>query len=153
MYGIPSVDVIEANMYEKIEKYANLVSKSHEVEVAWLRHVLTLAAGALALLAGLGPEVPPDGPARILLAATWACLGTGIVAGAAATYIEVDRARSSVNVYGEQISRELDNKPIKVLVQAPTNRLIELCKPAMILSLLGAVVCLTAYAIGITLAT
>lgn len=140
-------------MYEKIEKYANLVRKSHEVEVAWLRHVLTLAAGALALLAGLGPEVPADGPARFLLAATWAFLGAGIVAGAGATYIEVDRARSSVNVYGEQIQRELDNQPTKAVMSAPTNRLFELCKPAMILSLLGAVVCLTAYSIGITLAT
>ena len=139
-------------MYEKIEKYAGLVKKGHEVEVAWLRQILTLAAGALALLAGLGPEVPADGLARLLLAATWACLGVGIIAGAAATYVEVDRARASADVFGEQISRELDMKPTRSLIPVPTNRLFLLCKPLMVVSLLAAVVCLTGFAIITTLA-
>ena len=72
-------------MNQKIEQYADLVNKGFEVEVVWLRQILTLAAGALALLAGLGPEVPPDGPARLVLAATCAFLAFGIIAGAAPT--------------------------------------------------------------------
>lgn len=140
-------------MQDKFEKYADLVNRGHRAEVAWFRHVLTLAAGALALLVGLGPENPPNGPARWLLAATWACLGLGIILGAAATYVEVDWARSSARAYGEQISRELNNKPTKQLVSVPTNRVFALCKPLMILTLLAAVGCLTAYSMIRTLAT
>ena len=139
-------------MNQKIEQYADLVNKGFEVEVVWLRQILTLAAGALALLAGLGPEVPPDGPARLLLAATWAFLGFGIIAGAAATYVEVDRAQSSASAYGEQITRELHNKSTRKLISVRTNRLYLLCKPLMILSLLGAVASLTGFAIITTLA-
>ena len=139
-------------MNQKIEQYADLVNKGLEIEVVWLRQILTLAAGALALLAGLGPEVPPDGPARLLLAATWACLGLGIIAGAAATYVEVDRARSSANAFGEQITRELHKKPTRKLISVRTNRVYLLCKPLMIVSLLAAVVCLAGFAIITTLA-
>ena len=28
-------------MYQKIEKYAGLVNKGHEAEVAWLRQIIT----------------------------------------------------------------------------------------------------------------
>ena len=82
-------------MEPRIKQYVELITKEHEVEVTWLRQILTLAAGALALLAGLGPDVPSDGLGKYLLATTWAGLGLGIVAGAAATYIEVNRAKTA----------------------------------------------------------
>ena len=139
-------------MNQKLEKYVELVNKGLEVEVVWLRQILTLSAGALALLAGLGPDVPPDGPARLLLAATWASLGLGIIFGAAATYVEVDRARSSANAFGEQITRELSYQSTKKLISVPTNKLFLVCKPLMIASLIVAVVSLTGFSIVTTLA-
>ena len=45
-------------MEQRIKQYAELITTGHEVEVTWLRQILTLAAGALVLLAGLGARHP-----------------------------------------------------------------------------------------------
>ena len=139
-------------MEQRIKQYAELITTGHEVEVTWLRQILTLAAGALVLLAGLGPDIPSDGPAKYLLATTWAGLGLGIVAGAAATYVEVNRAGTAAIRFGEHLLRIIENQPSSPLISIPPNRLYVICKPLMIISLLVAVVCLTAYAITTTLA-
>ena len=139
-------------MEQRIKQYAELITKGHEVEVTWLRQVLTLAVGALALLAGLGPDVPSDGLGKYLLATTWAGLGLGIVAGAAATYVEVNRATTAAIRFGEHLLRIIENQPSSPLISLPPNRLYVICKPVMLISLLVAVVCLTAYAITTTLA-
>ena len=80
-------------MTNELTMWADLQNKALEVEAAWLRHIRTLAAGALAVLAGLEPTVPETGPARHLLAATWACLGLGIVTGGAAIHLTPSREK------------------------------------------------------------
>ena len=141
-------------MEQRIKQYAELITKGHDVEVTWLRQVLTLAAGTLAILAGLGPDVPSEEPDKYLLATTWAGLGLGIVTGAAATYVEVNRARTAAVRFGEHLLRitENQNQPSSPLISIPPNRLYVICKPVMLISLLVAVACLTAYAITTTLA-
>ena len=120
--------------------------------IAMLRQILTLAAGALALLAGLGPDIPSDGPSKYLLATTWAGLGLGIVFGAAATYIDADRAMRSAVLFSKHLLRVIEQESSSPLIPVPPNRLYALCKPLMVISLLIAVVCLTAFAITTTLA-
>ena len=139
-------------MEQKIKQYAELITNGHEVEVTWLRQVLTLAAGTLVLLAGLGPDVPSDGPSKYLLATTWAGLGIGIVAGSVASYVEVNRARTAATRFGEHLLRIIENQPSSPRISIPPNRLYVICKPVMLVSMLVAVVCLTAYAITTTLA-
>ena len=139
-------------MEQRIKQYAELITKGQEVEATWLRQVLTIAAGTLALLAGLGPDVPSDGAGKYLLATTWAGLGLGIVAAAAATYIEVNRARTAAIHFGEHLLRIMENQPSSPLISIPPNRIYVISKPVMLVSLLVSVVCLTAYAITTTLA-
>lgn len=129
-----------------------LHKESNALQAAWDRQILTLAAGALALLAGLGPEVPPAGAARYCLAATWGCLGTGICAGGGAAYLEVSRARNLAQRYGEVLRSSLETGTAMSIVVAPPSRIFVLCRSLMILSLMGAVLCLVTYAVMTTLA-
>ena len=141
-------------MYENLRKLVELTDDVQQAETVWLRHVLTLAAGALAILAGLGLEVPPDddGLARYFLAATWACLGLGIASGAAATYVETSRARDAARRFLEELARSIeDETPMPAEIVAHSNWLLRGCKPLMIFSLLTAVVCLVAYSAITTL--
>ena len=96
--------------------------------IAMLRQILTLAAGALAFLAGLGPDIPSDGPSKYLLATTWAGLGLGIVFGAAATYIDADRAMRSAVLFGKHLLRVIEQKSSSLLIPVPPNRLYALCQ-------------------------
>ena len=137
---------------ERIKQYADLISKGHEIEATWLRQILALAAGALALLAGLGPYVPPEGPSKYFLATTWVGLGLGIIFGAVATYIDADRATKSAVLFGKHLLRVVEKKPSSPLIAVPPNKLYVICKPLMVISLLIAVVFLVAFAITTTLA-
>ena len=143
-----------------LEKLADLTNRALEAEAAWLRQILTVAGGALALLAGLGPEVPAEGSARDFLAATWVLLGFGIVTGSAATYAVVSRAKWIASAFRAELERphaaRIEKKDPPELawahLQLRMNPILQLCKPLMVFSLLAAVFCLTAYAMEITLA-
>lgn len=138
-------------MTNELTMWADLQNKALEVEAAWLRHILTLAAGALAVLAGLEPTVPETGPARHLLAATWACLGLGIVTGGAATFLEVDRARRLVKACEMHIARAMTDGTSLGVVRGTSSWGLESCKWAMVCTLGTAAVCLAAYATIMTL--
>ena len=139
---------------EDYRKLADLAGKVYAAEDLWLRQILTLAAGALALLAGLGPDVPSEGPARYLLAATWACLGLGIIVGAGATYVNVHRARRYAMQYGKMLKLTLKTgEPPPQLIPLEMNRLLLLSKPMAMVILLAAVLCLTGYSIAVTLSS
>ena len=138
-------------MAKKWERYKELRKKSIDTEIVWTRQILTLAAGALALLAGLGPDVPAEGYARYFLATTWVCLGFGIVAGAAATYLAAHLAGQEAEDALLEAVLRTDTPPSPRKVFEWTNRLLWLCMPLMVVSLLAAVICLTAYAALTTL--
>ena len=91
--------------------------------IAMLRQILTLAAGALVLLAGLGPDIPSDGPSKYLLATTWEGLGLGIIFGAAATYIDADRAMRSAVLFSKHLLRVIEQKSSSPLIPVSPNRL------------------------------
>ena len=131
--------------YEEIADRAVQSNKEYmQNEATWLRHILTLAGGALTLLAVLGPTPPPEGVSQYLLAATWAFLGIGIASGAAATYLDVDRAKKSTEMLLQMLKGH--SPPVR-----SRNIYLLLCKHVMIVSLLAAVLCLAGYAIINTL--
>lgn len=99
---------MEDKIWKAIEKVVQLDRESDEREAIWLRQVLVLAAGALAVLAALGPAAPPGGAAQALLAATWGLLGLGIASGAAATYMAVDHAKRVAKRYRKHIVDSID---------------------------------------------
>ena len=132
-------------------------SKHEERETVWLRQILTLAAGALAagalaILAGLGPDAPSDGLAQYFLAATWACLGVGITSGAAATYVTVNLTKRIADKLREALVETAEHgEPKSEVFGANKNRWLVLSKWIMTCSLLTAVLCLAAYAMIRTL--
>ena len=132
---------------ESLKKLVALADEAHDAEAAWLRQILTLATGALALLVGLGPESPTDTASRLLLAGTWVSLGLGIVFGAAATYLVVERAMKATLAVSKKARIEAEGGIPPTMVSVPINSLYIYCKPVMIISLLVAVVCLTGFSV------
>ena len=138
--------------WKDAEKFVELDEKQAQSEALWLRQLLTLAAGALAILAGLGPDAPSESFAQYFLAATWACLAIGISSGGAATYIATDRAKAAADAYGEELHKSINQRDYKPqLLWASPTPILRICKPLMIFSLLAAVLSLAAYAIITTL--
>lgn len=135
-----------------LEHLTLLQQKHLDAEGAWLRQLLALAAGGLALLAGLSP--PATGIGRYFLAGTWVFLGTGILAGAAATYAEADRAARLADRFREELQRSLaepEHPPMCAIVAASPSKIYSWAKPVMLTALPGAVACLVTYATITTL--
>jgi hypothetical protein len=128
------------------QQLITLRNQTAELELAWLRHLLTLAAGALSVLAALAPEA--EGVQRLCLSATWVCLALGLLSGAGATYLHVHRAQRLADAFREELleairqSREMQStlvvQPAKILVHA---------KKGMVIFLLLAVCFLAAFAV------
>ena len=140
-------------MKNNFQQLIDLFDHASQAQASWLRQVLTLASGGLALLVGLRPEVPPEGIAQYLLAATWLCLGLGVVFGASATYAEVNLSKNLASRFREELQKSLAQKTqmSSAPITAKVNRFFVVCRVMMILSLLLSVVCLVGYAILTTL--
>ena len=135
-----------------------LRQKRSDLEAIWYRQILTLAAGGLALLAGLGPRVPANmgNTGKYFLACTWVFLGMGIIAGSAATYREVSLAKNIAEQFQNQLVQSLrEGRQLSPhdLVSASPNKLFLRAKKVMIVSLLLAVCCLVGYSILATLSS
>lgn len=138
---------------EQVERLTRLAGEAQEAEQTWIRLILSLAAGAFALLAGIQPEVPPEGDlVRIILAATWGCMGLGILFGAVATYVGPARKQAIALSMAEAIKVKLEGGRPSDLLSAPVSPIYPLSKALMVISLLSAVVGLTLYAILSTMA-
>ncbi len=137
---------------DAIEELLAHVNEAIKLETEWYRHMLSLAAGALALLAGLSPAVPAAAVGRYLLAATWVFLGAGILAGAGATYYGARRVRLRSRDLAKRIDAHVEEgKPLTELVVHKKPVILKLCRPVTWLTLLTAVVCLVGYAVVIAL--
>lgn len=137
----------------QIEQFIEIRQKMHDNRAAWYRQMLTLASGGLAILAGFGPAVP-QGMGRYFLVGTWVFLGVGICAGAAATYLEVNRAKNLAEQFRLQLQQSLQSgtglSPNVPIVARP-HRFFSWSEPVMVSSLLLAVVCLVSYSVLVTL--
>jgi hypothetical protein len=143
-----------AGMDGNMRQLMDLAKLRSDVQAAWYRQILTLAAGGLALLVALVPAVPKEGPARYFLAAAWILLGLGILAGASATYAEVSLIKRLAAKFQFQVQQSLRNGTnladhLPLVAQPATIFLWS--KPLMVICLMGAVGCLVTFAVLRTL--
>jgi len=128
-----------------VEQLNALYARANELQSAWLRQLLTLAAGALAVLVGLDP--PATGIGKWFLAMTWLTLGAGILSGALATAQEAALAKARADALRAELLRsDLEASPPQPRV-AKLPRLYVWSRATMLGSLLLSVVCLVAYAV------
>lgn len=138
-----------------LEAIAHLLELQQNYRVLhadWMKHLLTLAAGALTVLTSLRPE-PTTPIESYLLAATRASLGAGIIFGAAATYLQVNIAKRLARRVQEQIAQDrLAGRPIlEEPVIENASIIFSLMPLLMVLSLLGSVCSLVAFSVSATL--
>ena len=140
-------------MKEEFQKFLDIAKDRNERQSAWYRQLLTLTSAGLALLVGLKPVIPPDGPAKYFLAAAWAFLGLGILFGAAATYSEVSLARRLASGFQKQLLQDLERGegPSTKPIYANPHKFFSVSKVVMVISLILAVVSLVTYSILNTL--
>lgn len=126
----------------------------NKAQADWYRQILTIATGGFALLIALTPQQGLDSPAKYVLSAAWILLGVGILAAAAATYLEVDvRDRQVRNIVGQIVDNLHDGRAIADIQEAVVTPswLFSASRKLMVVSLLLAVVCLVAFAVMRTL--
>ena len=134
-----------------VQKMLDLMNQSHQHELEWVRHILTISAGALAILAGLGPEAQGQSIQTWALAGTWICLGTGICCASAATYRQAYRSKKLADRFRSELQTALEEDRKMRIVSAPLPWLLRASLPACAASLIAAVVCITVYAVTATL--
>lgn len=132
-----------------VRQLLDLRSVQQEQEAMWFRQLLTLAAGGLALLVGLAP--PAEGFARFFLAGTWVCLGAGICAGAAATYLEAHRARALADAFRSELRSALREERDPEATFAEPHPFFSWARIAAVGALLLGVCCLVVFAVITTL--
>ena len=126
-----------------------LKNKFHGMQGNWYREILTISVAGLTVLVGLDPELP-SGIGKYFLAATWAFLGTGILAGATATYADVSRAGKLAESFRAALLISLREQRRLTIDDVPTaepGKLFVLARPIAIGSILLAVVSLVAFAV------
>lgn len=139
---------------QHLTQASDLQQKAVELRAEWYRRMLGVAVAALAVLAGLGPEASSP-VQRWWLASCWAMLGTGIVAGTAATYLQPRAAQLLAREYRLLLAQRIrSGEPLAGLdvLQGSPSRLLSASKGVMVCSLLLAVVCLVVYMVLRTLA-
>jgi uncharacterized membrane protein YidH (DUF202 family) len=140
---------------EKLKTLEGLADRQNQANSAWIRQILTLASGGLALVVAFHPDAPNNEIEKYLLVVTWISLGTGILSGAAAAYTEVSLARNLVYQYQEELQkilRERIDRPMPTVVGAPSIICL-ISRRVMVSSLLVSVVSLVGYAVLRTLHT
>jgi len=136
-----------------IKQLVELQNEANLLSAAWLRQLLTLASGSLAILAGLSPHTHSNID-KYFLVATWVFLGLGIIFGAAATYLEVNRASRLVLEFRSQVELSLhagQDGQLSSLIFAHPQKFYLASKYIMVYSLLLSVVSLVSYAVLSTL--
>ncbi|WP_110603197.1 hypothetical protein [Salinicola lusitanus] len=134
---------------ELLTKISELQDQLGQARAEWLKHVLSLAVGALAVLSALRPAAVTV-TQSYLLAGTWLFLGAGIVAGAVATYLQIEILKRSINLLKDDVQRKAESfgsRPPRTavfrVIRAP--KTMRFAVPIMIITLLLAVCCLVGF--------
>lgn len=138
---------------EDVKQLLDLNDKVQDLLTAWHRQLLTLAAGGLTLLVGLGPDVPTNPMARYCLATALVALGLGISFGAAAIYRDVYCLRTQRDAFARQLRKALEKRmplPCRPIFGKPGTP-YKWCGYLMVGSLLVAVIALVAFSVIVTL--
>lgn len=139
------------NWINDLKQLDDLYAQWQDKENEWYQRLLTLAAGAVTLLALFPPA--SDDPQQAtqadhLLAATWVLLGAGLLSGGAATYLRVKIAQNRLRAFREQLVNNAGTEASRELVfPKPPPKTLLWSRNVMVISLLLAVVCLVAYSV------
>lgn len=139
--------------WDDLKQLLELQNKHQVLAADWLKHLLTLATGALAVLSGLRPAAAA-GLESYLLAGTWLFLGTGIVFGASATFLQVHHTRRLAARFRDEMLRNIqeDRPALSEPVIVNPNIFFSCSPPLMVGSLLLAVCCLVGFSVSAALA-
>ncbi|MBC2603693.1 hypothetical protein [Puniceicoccus vermicola] len=74
---------------KKLQRFSRLSDEHSQVFFQWIRQVLTLASGSLAILVAFQSDTPIPCPEKYFLLTTWIALGLGILAGAFVAFLQV----------------------------------------------------------------
>jgi hypothetical protein len=126
-----------------------LADERNQLRFAWLRNILTIATGTLALLVALRPTGHLSAEQKCSLIACWIFLGAGIIFGAIATYGEVAMASELAKRFKEEllkVAQETGRWEVTTPVVAKPHWIWQACQAAMCICLLLGVVALVVYA-------
>ena len=133
-----------------VNKLIELHQEAQSLRSAWYKSILTIASGGFALLAGLGPKVPPGGMGKYFLAGAWVCLGVGIISGAATIYTEVERATHLAEGYRAELIRNLETSgqpTVDEIVVSNPRKIFSYAPRVMVSALTLAVALLVVYSV------
>lgn len=138
--------------WKDMEQLLELYHSHQVLQGEWLKHLLTLSVGALAVLSGLQPTAN-EGMSSYLLASTWFFLGAGIVSGAGATFLRVHLAHKLAARFHARMQQSIEDgyPALDEPAIAKPNIGFSLAPLVMAVSLLLAVCSLVAFSISTTL--
>lgn len=130
---------------DHMNRFEGAIRDRNDLETAWCRHILTMAAGVLALTVSLVSSVPESMLAGNLLLGTWGLLVVAVCSGCAATYAQANAMNRAVRAYGEEIATaQTTGRPVgTVNVQAAS--WFRWAKSVMVVSFVLSVLFLSGY--------
>ena len=135
------------NFDDHMRQFETALRDRNDLETAWSRHILTMAAGVLALTVSLVSSIPESALAEYLLLATWALLVVAICSGCGATYAQTNAMQRAVRDYAEKLEKaRTTGRPVET-VNVATSSWFGWMQPVMIVSFVLSVLFLTAYGI------
>jgi hypothetical protein len=132
---------------EEFQEVVDYSRKREEKAYAWLRYLIGLASGALAVLVSLQNHTEP-GTAGIALKVALVALGSGILLGSLRLYGEVWIAREMVKLLVAERKRQaIEGDPDPLPIAAALPLFVKQSEWLCYLSLVVAVISLIIYAI------
>ena len=129
------------------KRYNQAMREHHDLETTWYRHLLTIAAGILAITVAFQASAPATSSASYLLMTTWLSLVLSLCSGAAATYAQVSAQQAFVADYEKKILGPLSkgHSISTVVLKGEPSAWLVASRRVMVWSLLFSVLLLTAY--------
>jgi len=130
------------------DRYNRATREQYNLETTWYRHLVTIAAGILAITVSFQTSTPTSLTAQYLLLTTWLSLVVSICAGVAATYAQVSAQKSFIDSFEEQILKPLAegaNEMPLVAVQGTPRIWLVYSRYVMVFSLVLSILLLAAY--------
>ena len=134
---------------EDLRDLIRLADRRDELRFAWLRWLLMLASGSLAILVTLRQEGTLAGIPGICMRGAWLGLGAGVLFGAIALYGEVWTAIALVRNRRRQLLEPSENTSASTSEPtiATPPPLLRICEPLCYTCFLASVLSLVAYAV------
>ena len=132
---------------DHMRQFETALRETNDLETAWSRHILTMAAGVLALTVSLVSSIPESALAEYLLLATWALLVVAVCSGCAATYGQINAMRRAVRDYAEKLNEARITGRHVETVNVAAAPWFGWMQPVMIVAFILSVLFLTGYGI------